>query len=61
MNKLLFLALMLLAAAAVAQQPPPPPDDLEPGVNTSAPASAPVTPAETCTHARRHAIAGQHG
>jgi len=46
-NKLLFLALMLLAAAAVAQQPPPPPDDLEPGVNTSAPASVPVTPAET--------------
>jgi len=46
-TKLLCLALMLLAAAAVAQQPPPQPNDLEPGVNTSAPASAPVTPAET--------------
>jgi hypothetical protein len=46
-TKLLFLALMLLAAAAVAQQPPPQPDDLEPGVNTSAPASVPVTPAAT--------------
>ena len=43
MNKLLCLALLLLAAAAVAQEPKTP-DDLEPGVNTSAPASAPVTP-----------------
>ena len=45
MNKLICLALILLAAAAVAQQPPAKPDDLEPAVNTSAPAASPVTPA----------------
>jgi|SRR6185295_7008497 len=44
MNKLICLALILLAAAAVAQQPPPRPNDLEPAVNTSAPAASPVTP-----------------
>ncbi len=43
MNKLLCLALVLLAAAAVAQESKPP-DELEPGVNTSAPSSAPETP-----------------
>ena len=43
MNKLLCLALVLLAAAAVAQEAKSP-DELEPGVNTSAPSSAPVTP-----------------
>jgi hypothetical protein len=42
-NKLLCLALVLLAAAAVAQESKSP-DELEPGVNTSAPSSAPVTP-----------------
>ena len=46
MNKLLFLALLLLAGAALAQSPPPAPQDaMEPGVNTSAPAAAPTTPA----------------
>jgi hypothetical protein len=44
MNKLLCAALMLLACAAIAQETKPPPaDDLEPGVNTSAPAPAPAT------------------
>ena len=43
MNKLLCLALVLLAAAAVAQESKPP-DELEPGVNTSAPSSSPVAP-----------------
>ena len=47
MNKLLFCALLLLAGAAIAQQPPPatppaPQDSMEPGVDTSAPASTPV-------------------
>jgi len=47
MNKLLFCALLLLAGAAIAQSPAPatppaPQDSMEPGVNTSAPASAPV-------------------
>ncbi len=43
MNKLLALALLLLAVSALAQTPPPasPNDSMEPGVNTSAPASAP--------------------
>ena len=41
MNKLLFSALMLLAAAAMAQQPAAKPDDMEPGVNTSAPSQSP--------------------
>jgi len=45
-NKLLAGALLLLAAVAVAkaQQPSKPAEDLEPGVNTSAPSAAPVTP-----------------
>ena len=48
MNKLIFLALLLLAGAALAQTPPapaagqPPQDSMEPGVNTSLPASQPV-------------------
>jgi hypothetical protein len=42
MNKLLCAALMLLACAAIAQEAKPPADDLEPGVNTSAPAQAPA-------------------
>ncbi|MES1263055.1 MAG: hypothetical protein ABUL69_01785, partial [Peristeroidobacter soli] len=34
--------------AAIAQTPPPPPQDsMEPGVNTSAPASAPAAPGTT--------------
>ena len=41
MNKLIVLAMLLLAAAAVAQTPPAPGDDMEPGVNTSAPTAAP--------------------
>jgi hypothetical protein len=45
MNKLIVLAMLLLAAAAVAQEPATPastpPSDMEPGVNTSAPAAAP--------------------
>jgi hypothetical protein len=48
MNKLLFCALLLLAGAAIAQSPAPatppaPQDSMEPGVNTSAPASTPDT------------------
>ena len=48
MNKLLFCALLLLAGAALAQSPAPmpppaPQDSMEPGVNTSAPASTPDT------------------
>jgi hypothetical protein len=50
MNKLLFCALLLLAGAAIAQSPAPAPatppapqDSMEPGVNTSAPASTPDT------------------
>jgi hypothetical protein len=57
MGKLLFCALLLLAGAAIAQTPPRnandkpaetppaaarPADDMEPGVNTSAPAAAPT-------------------
>jgi len=49
MNKLLCAALMLLACAAVAQEAKPPADDLEPGVNTSAPAQAPAAQAPATT------------
>ena len=42
MSKLLVAAMFLLAVAAVAQQPAPPAEDLQPGVNTSAPAQAPA-------------------
>jgi hypothetical protein len=45
MNKLLCAALMLLACAAIAQEAKPPAEDLEPGVNTSAPAQAPAAQA----------------
>jgi hypothetical protein len=47
MGKLLCCALLLLAGAALAQTPAQPNADLEPGVNTSAPAPAPAaaTPA----------------
>ena len=45
MNKLLCAALLLLACAAIAQEAVPPPDNLEPGVNTSAPAQVPARPA----------------
>jgi len=45
MNKLLCAALMLLACAAIAQEAKPPAEDLEPGVNTSAPAPAPAAQA----------------
>jgi hypothetical protein len=54
-TKLLCLALIMLAVAAVAQEPQAPRDDLEPAVNTSAPAAAPAqappadTPAATST------------
>jgi len=39
-NKLLYVTVLLLGGAALAQTPPPaaPRDDMEPGVNTSAPA-----------------------
>jgi hypothetical protein len=43
MSKLLLVAMLLLAAAAVAQQPAPPAEDLQPGVNTSAPSQAPAS------------------
>lgn len=43
MNKLLTIACVLISGAALAQTPPPQ-DDLEPGVNTSAPASTPTPP-----------------
>jgi hypothetical protein len=48
-NKLIFLALLLLAGAALAQTPAPKPQDaMEPGVNTSAPATQPAAaPAPT--------------
>ncbi len=48
MGKLLIAAMFLLAAAAIAQQPAPPAEDLQPGVNTSAPSQAPAStpPAE---------------
>ena len=46
MTKLLCLAMMLLAVVAVAQEPKAPRDDLDPAVNTSAPAPAPA-PAAT--------------
>jgi hypothetical protein len=45
MGKLLCCALLLLAGAALAQTPAQPNADLEPGVNTSAPAPAPATAA----------------
>ncbi len=41
MSKLLLAAMLLLAAAAIAQQPATPAEDLQPGVDTSAPAPAP--------------------
>lgn len=43
MSKLLLAAMLLLAAAAIAQQPAPPAEDLQPGVNTSAPSQAPAS------------------
>ena len=43
MSKLLIAAMLLLAVVAVAQQPAPPAEDLQPGVNTSAPAQAPAS------------------
>ena len=43
MSKLLLVAMLLLAAAAVAQQPAAPAEDLQPGVDTSAPAQAPAS------------------
>ena len=46
MNKLLCAALMLLACAAIAQEARPPADDLEPRVNTSAPAAPPASDAD---------------
>ena len=49
MNKLLCAALVLLACAAVAQEAKPPAEDLEPGVNTSAPAQAPAARAPEST------------
>jgi len=48
-NKLIFIAMLLLAGAALAQTPAPAPapdkppqDSMEPGVNTSSPASQPA-------------------
>jgi len=43
-NKLLIGAMLLLAAVTVAKAQQPARDQLEPGVNTSAPSAAPVTP-----------------
>ena len=57
MNKLLFAAVMLLAAAAMAQQPAAPGADLEPAVNTSAPAAKPA-PAPDAGPARAAQPAG---
>jgi len=51
MGKLLIVAMLLLGAAAIAQTPPPAQDSLEPGVNTSAPAAQPATPAENAAPA----------
>jgi hypothetical protein len=48
MGKLLLVAMLLLAAAAVAQQPAPA-EDLQPGVNTSAPSQAPASTPPTAT------------
>ena len=49
MNKLLCMAALLLGSAAMAQTPPPaaPRDDMEPGVNTSAPAPQAAAPPAT--------------
>ena len=44
MGKLLFCALLLLAGAAIAQTPPA--QDMEPGVNTSAPAPTAAPPSQ---------------
>jgi hypothetical protein len=58
MGKILIVAMLLLGAAAVAQTPPPAQDTLEPGVNTSAPASEPsAPPPEASTPAARPAPA----
>ena len=57
MNKLLFAAVLLLAAAAMAQQPAAPGADLEPAVNTSAPAAKPA-PAPDAGPARAAKPAG---
>jgi hypothetical protein len=51
MGKLLIVAMLLLGAAAIAQTPAPAQDSLEPGVNTSAPAAQPATPAENAAPA----------
>jgi hypothetical protein len=51
MGKLLIVAMVLLGAAAIAQTPAPAQDSLEPGVNTSAPAAQPATPAENAAPA----------
>src|SRR6185295_9485491 len=55
MTKLIIVAMLLLAAAAVAQTPPPanPGADMEPGVNTSAPAAP--QPAQATTPAAKPA------
>ena len=51
MGKLLIIAMLLLGAAAIAQTPAQTPpaaqDSLEPGVNTSAPATQPAAPPES--------------
>jgi hypothetical protein len=49
MEKMLIIAILLLGAAAFAQSPSKPPEDLEPGVNTSAPAATPQRPAPDAT------------
>ena len=59
MGKLLIVAMLLLGAAAIAQTPaqtpPPAQDSLEPGVNTSAPATQPAAPPESSATAARPA------
>ena len=55
MGKLLIIAMFLLGAAALAQTPAPAPQDLEPGVNTSAPGSAPESQPQPLPAARPNA------
>jgi hypothetical protein len=58
MNRLFCLAALLLGGAAMAQTPPPaaPRDDLEPGVDTSAPAPQAAAPAASAPAATPAAV-----
>ena len=61
MNKLLCVTALLLGSAASAQTPPPaaPRDDMEPGVNTSAPAPQAATPPANASAAPPSAVAAK--